>query len=253
MNISIHELAQLAGVSTRTLRYYDEIGLLRPATIAENGYRNYSDKQLVTLQQILFFRELEFPLEKIKEIMSSPYFDTESALKDQRSLLELKKKRVEEMLVTINKTIINLKGGEHMSNDDSFSPFNDPTYQKHKDEVIQRWGNTDAYKQSVERVGKMSKADLERVKAESEDIRVQTGKLMQEGFSFDSSKVQQQIDRFYNHLYNFYDPSYALFKGLGEMYVSDPRFTKVYEDITEGLAQFMKEAMAFYADKNLKK
>lgn len=251
MSFTIKQLSKIAGISIRALHYYDEIGLLKPSYIKQNGYRVYEEKELQKLQQILFFRELEFPLDKIKQIMSSPSYDQLSALEDQKKLLTIKKERVGKLLQTIQKTIKSLKGGEYMSNDDKFSPFNDPVYQKYKDEAEKRWGNTDAYEQSMERVGKMSKAELDRVKAEGEEISNSAAGLMKKGFSSGSPEVQEQVDRFYRHLHNFYDPGYEMFKGLGQMYVDDPRFTQVYEKRAKGFAKFMRDAMAFYAESKL--
>lgn len=251
MKYTVQQVGSLAGVSVRTLHYYDEIGLLKPSFVQSNGYRFYEEPQLLQLQQILFFRELEFPLEKIKLIMQSPDYNATAALTDQKNLLELKKQRVERLLHTITQTIDVLKGGETMSDDKKFSAFNDPTYQKHKDEVQARWGTTDAYKQSMERVGKLSSDELKKVQAEGEDIARTTAELMEKGFSATSPEVQKQVDRFYQHLHNFYDPSYELFKGLGQMYVDDPRFTKVYEDRAKGFAAFMRDAMVHYADEHL--
>lgn len=245
MKYTVHQLAELAGVSVRTLHYYDEIGLLTPTVNPSNGYREYGEQELTRLQQILFFRELEFSLDDIKRMLDAPNFDAVQALREQQQLLELKKKRLETLLSTIQQT---LKGGGSMSNDDKFSAFNDPTYQKYKDEVRERWGQTDAYKQSMQRVGKMTKKQLEEVKAEQEEITQKTAELMQAGFASDSPEVQEQIDRFYRHLQHFYDPSYEMFKGLGEMYVADSRFTAFYENVGKGLAIFMRDAMAVYAD-----
>lgn len=278
MTYTVNQLAKIAGISVRTLHYYDQIGLLSPGFVMENGYRYYGDPELSKLQQILFFRELEFSLEKIKQIITSPKFNELEAMENHRKLLQLKKQRADRLLKTIDKTIKSLKGdasaenlieglpsksggmppevltkgGETMSNSDKFSAFNDPTYQQHKTEVEQRWGNTDAYKQSQQRVGKMTKADLDKVKAQQQDIWQTGAKLMNEGHSFDSPQVQQQVDRFYKHLSNFYDPNYEMFKGLGQMYVDDPRFTKVYEDMSEGYAKFMRDAMAYYSDNHTK-
>jgi DNA-binding transcriptional MerR regulator len=252
MKYTIKQLATMAGISVRTLHYYDEIGLLKPSTIHINGYRYYGEKELMTLQQILFFRELDFSLEKIKRIMQSPQYNHIAALEDQKKFLELKKDRVDRMITTITNTINTMKGGEDMSNNDKFSAFSDPTYQKYIDEVEQRWGNTNAYKQSMERVGKMSKADLEKVKAEAGDITSQIALLMTEGYAAESTEVQEQIDRFYQHLHHFYDPNYEMFRGLGQMYVDDPRFTATYEKIAPGLAEFKRDAMAFYADAHVK-
>lgn len=253
MEYTVKQLSRLSGVSVRTLHYYDQIGLLKPSFVKDNGYRCYEEKELLKLQQILFFRELEFPLEKIKQVMGSAQFDSITALSDQQHLLELKKKRLEKLINTIKATILSLKGGEIMSDDKKFSAFSDPTYQKYKDEVERRWGNTDAYKQSMERVGKMTKEDLNRVKAEQEDIAQTTADLMKKGFSSDSSEVQKQVSRFYQYLHHFYDPGYEMFKGLGQMYVDDPRFTEVYEKRAKGFAAFMRDAMAYYADEHLKK
>lgn len=250
MAYTIKQLATLAGISVRTLHYYDEAGLVKPSFIKSNGYRYYEDKEVILLQQVLFFKELEFPLEQIKKIMSSPHFDSVAALTDQKKLLTLKKDKIERLLITISKTIQSLEGGEHMSNDDKYSAFNDPTYQKHKAEVEKRWGQTIAYKQSQERVGKMSKTELEQVKKEGEDIARRTAELMTKGFAAESPEVQQQVDAFYNHLSHFYDPSFEMFKGLGQMYVEDPRFTEVYEKRATGFAAFMCNAMAIYADKH---
>ncbi len=253
MNYTVKKLSNLAGISVRAIHYYDEIGLLKPSAIKENGYRVYSDQELTKLQQILFFRELEFPLEKIKQIMQATEFDSLQALNDQRSLLELKKKRLEHLLLTIDKTINSLKGGESMSNDDKFSVFNDPTYQKYKDEVEQRWGQTQAYKQSKERANKMTKADWERIKNESEDIYKQFTAQFKSGVSTDSSGVQVQVERFYQHLRNFYDLSYKMFKNLGQMYVDDPSFRDFYEKRANGLAVFMRDALAIYANEHEQK
>jgi DNA-binding transcriptional MerR regulator len=251
MNYTVKRLATMAGISVRTLHYYDEIGLLKPSFInRENGYRFYEEKELLKLQQILFFRELDFSLETIRGIMESPNFDSVAALLDQKKLLELKRKRIDRLLRTISKTIIAAKGGEFMNNDDAYSAFDDPDYQKYKDEVEMRWGNTNAYKQSQERLRKMTKADLDQIKADGEAIARDTAELMKKGFSCVSPEVQKQIDRFYKHLHHFYDPTYEMFKGLGQMYVDDPRFTKYYEDRAEGLAVFMRDAMAYYVEQH---
>lgn len=249
MKYTVKQIARLAGISTRAIHYYDQIGLLKPSYVAGNRYRYYGDKELAKLQQILFFRELEFPLSRIRQIVQAPGYNPLEALKDQRKLLQLKKTHTEQLIATITKTITELKGGEHMSNDDKFSVFNDPTYRKHKREVEERWGNTDAYKQSMERVGKMSKAELEKVKEEGENIADSVADLLKKGFTADSKEVQEQIERFYNHMRRFYEPKPEMFRGLGQMYVDDPRFTEYYEKRAKGLAVFMRDAMAYFADR----
>ncbi len=254
MNYKIKQVAKITGLSIRALHYYDQIDLLKPNHIKANGYRSYGEKELAKLQQILFFRELAFPLEKIKFILSSKKFNANDALLDQKKLLEIKKQKIEKLLETIDLTIKFQKGGvKNMTNDNKFSAFNDPTYKKYKDEVQKKWGNTDAYKQSIKRIGKMTKAELDSIKDEAKNITNSIADLMKKGFAPDSSDVQDQIELFYKHLHNFYDPNYEMFKGLGKMYIEDRRFTKTYEDIAKGLAKFKSDAMIFYSDNHLKK
>lgn len=252
MSYTINKLAKLAGVSVRTLHYYDEIGLLTPKNIQENGYREYGDAEVARLQQILFFRELEFPLEKIKAVMNAPQFDPLDALTDQKELLQVKKERLEKIIMTLQKTIDERKGGVRMQNDDKFSAFNDPNYQKYKDEVLARWGNTNLYKQSMARVGKLTKGQFDAIKKEGGEITTSIARLMKEGKGPNSLEVQKEIDRYYHYLFHFYDPSPEMFKALGAMYVDDSRFRGFYEKIVPGLAVFMRDAMALYADECMK-
>lgn len=247
MSYTVKQLAKLAGITVRTLHHYDAIGLLKPQVNPSNRYRLYGDEDVAYLQQILFFRELEFSLEEIKRIMEAPEYDSRQALQEQKKLLELRKERLERLLETIEQTM-QTKGGDHMSNDDKFSAFNDQTYQKHKDEAKARWGSTEAFKQSMERIGKLSKEEFARIREEGEDIARKTASLMENGAAFDSPKIQEQIGRFYDHLKNFYEPSYEMFRGLGQMYVDDPRFRNVYEQRAKGFAVFMRDAMKHYAE-----
>lgn len=121
----------------------------------------------------------------------------------------------------------------------------DPDY---NDEVQKRWGHTAAFAESKERVNKLSKADLKRITTEGDAITQDAADLMAQGFAHGSTKVQRVMELHYKHLYNFYDPTYAMFKGLGQMYVEDPRFAAMYEKRAKGLAQFLCDAMGFYAD-----
>src|SRR5256885_15216774 len=123
MKYTVNQLGKLAGISIRTLHHYDQIGLLKPSYTKANGYRYYEEKELLKLQQILFFKELEFPLEQIKEILNAPGFDTLTALRDQRKMLQIKKDRIDGLLLTIEKTIKNKEGGKKMKNDDLYGGF----------------------------------------------------------------------------------------------------------------------------------
>jgi DNA-binding transcriptional MerR regulator len=248
MEYTIKKVAKMCGVTVRTLHYYDEIGLFGPSLVRKNGYRAYKEKDLSKLQQILFFKELDFSLGKIKEIISSEVYNPLVVFEDQKNLLIVKRDRLNELIKTIETTAISLKGGENMTNDDKFSVFNDPTYQKYKDESEKRWGNTNAYKESMKRVSKMSKEEWNKVKNESKYITLSISDLMKEGVNPKDDKVQKQIGRHYNHLRNFYEPNLEIFAGLAIMYVEDPRFKKTYEDISTGLAEYMHDAMLSYID-----
>lgn len=242
MEYTVNNLASLSGVSVRTLHYYDEIGLLRPSHIRENGYRVYGEKEVLKLQQILFFRELEFSLDQINDILSDPAFDQLSALKEQKKMFELKKMRIEEILKTIDHTL--KKGGEIMSNDTAFKGLSDKQLDKYKEEAKKRWGQTDAYQQSVERTKNWTKADYDRVAAEHEEITRHLAEVRTQGV--ESSEVQNLIERHYQYVSMFYDVPLAMYKNLGQMYVDDPRFTATYDRFGEGMAVFVRDAIAYF-------
>jgi DNA-binding transcriptional MerR regulator len=250
MSYTVKQLSVLAGVSVRTLHYYDQIGLLKPSSVRENGYRQYQDKEVATLQQILFFRELEFPLVQIKRIITDPAFNELGALQNHKQMLELKRNKIDDLIVTVNKTLQMKKGGEtDMTNDDLFDPFKDETYQKYKDEVEQRWGDTVAYKQSMQRVRNMTKQQLAATQQEWQEISEQLASIMEKGPQ--DPEVQKLIERHYRQMNKFYDCSFEMYKGIGQMYVDDPRFAANYKKQKKGLAVFMRDAMSFYAESRI--
>jgi MerR family transcriptional regulator, thiopeptide resistance regulator len=253
MKYTVHKLANLAGITVRTLHHYDEIGLLKPAFSGSNGYRYYEEKELQKLQQILFFRELEFSLDQIIEIMQAPGFDKLTALKEQRKMLLLKKDRVEGLLSTLDKTIHSYEGGEQMKNDDLYGGFTKQQMEEYKEEAKQRWGDTEAYKQSVERTKHWKKEDYARVAEEWKTWTRNLAELRDKGFTHDSPEVQEMIGQHYHGLRTFYEPNYEMYKGLGQLYVDDPRFTAYYEQFGKDLASFMRDAMHQYVDTHEKK
>lgn len=250
MSYTIQQLATLAGVTTRTLHHYDEIGLLKPTRQKTNGYRQYEEKELLRLQQILFFRELDFSLPEIIKILNSPSFDMKKALEDQRNLIELKKKRLGKLITTIDKTINKLTNKKNMTDKQLYSDFNTDEQDQYAEEAKQKWGHTDAYKQSRERVAKMSKEDMANLKKAGEDLAKKIAEVMPKGA--ESKEAQELIALHYNGLRTFYEPSVEIYRGLAEMYVADPRFTAYYERFGNGLAQFMHDAMLHYIKTSLK-
>ncbi|GEN55045.1 MerR family transcriptional regulator [Halobacillus faecis] len=247
----VKEMAELTGVSVRTLHHYDHIDLLAPTYVSENGYRLYSENELVRLQQILFFKEMDFSLRKIKEILDHPDFDEADALQRHREILSEKKKRLEQLIRSVDQTLQTLEGEDRMKNEDRFRPFDkreiEAHQKKYEKEVEARWGNTDAYKQSKQKTSQYTKEDWERIQQEGDGIDRELVKLMDRDPS--DSDVQQLIDKKRQHITDhFYECNLDIFRGLADMYVNDPRFTKNIDQWKEGYAEFLKKAMHLYCD-----
>ncbi len=250
MPYSINQLAKLAGISVRTLHYYDEIGLLRPGRVEKNGYRSYGEDDLLRLQQILFFRELDLPLTDVKKMLDSPAFDRVRALRDHRQLIALKIKRLNGLSATIDKTVRKLTSEINMDDKELYDAFDMKEVGQYAEEAKRRWGHTDAYKQSTARVKKMGKAGLARIAKESDELMKEIA--ARAGEAPDSEAVQKLIKRHYDNLRNFYEPTLEMYRGLAEMYVADPRFTAYYEKYRHGLAEFMRQAMIAFCDAQAK-
>ena len=246
--MKVKEVADLVGISVRTLHHYDEIGLLTPEEITDSGYRLYSEKNLETLQQILFFKELDFPLKKIKEIISSPSFDRQEALRLHRKMLLEKRGRIDKMIATIDKTTQYVKGEIQMSNKEKFEGF-DFSHNPYEKEARERWGD-EAVDKSNAKLGSMSGAEQKAMGEKMNAIYRRLADL--KDASPESDEAQAGIKEWYDFLNHNTGHHYSLdaFKGLGQMYVDDERFTKNIDQFGNGLAKFMRDAMAIYADNN---
>lgn len=238
--MKVKEVADLVGISVRTLHHYDEIGLLIPDDTTRSGYRVYSDENLETLQQILFFRELGFPLKKIKEIIHNPSFDRQEALEIQHKMLLEKKNRLNKMIRTLEKTIQYSKGEIKMSNKEKFEGF-DFSQNPYEQEAREKWGDK-AVDEANEKVKSMS--DFEQQKFNEIYRKLATLRHL----PADSKEAQEGIKEWYLFLNKIGNYSPEAFKGLGQMYVNDERFTKNIDRFGEGLSKFMCEAMSIYAD-----
>lgn len=245
MNYSVQALAKIAGVSVRTLHHYDEIGLLVPQR-EKNGYRSYGEPELLRLQQILFFRELDVPLEDIAKNLARKDFDMAASLKDHRVQIENRKKRLTKLLGTIDNTLAKLNGTKEMDDDALFDAFWEKHEKEYAPEAEQRWGHTDAYKQSKERTKHLTKDDFKRMAKDADAFMKKLTALIESGP--DSDETQALIAQHYESLRTFYDPSPELYRGLAEMYVSDDRFRAYYDKYDPRMADFMKEAMIAYCD-----
>lgn len=248
MDLKIKEVADLVGISVRTLHHYDQIGLLTPTKRTESGYRLYSGSDLEVLQQMLFFRELDFPLKKIKEIIESPSFDRREALLLHKKMLLEKRNRIDKILATVDKTIRYMKGEIQMSNKEKFTGFDfgDNPYEK---EARRRWGD-DAVEKSNAKIYGMSGAEREAMGDKMNAIYRRLAALRDT--PPESDDAQTAIKEWHDFLNQNTGHHYSLdaFKGLGQMYVGDERFTNNIDKFGEGLAEFMCEAMAVYAEKN---
>lgn len=248
MGLKVKEVADLVGISVRTLHRYDQIGLLTPEKRTDSGYRIYTDSDLEILQQILFFRELDFPLKKIKEIIGNPSFDRQEALQLHRKMLLEKRNRIDKMLATVDKTIKYMKGEIKMSNKEKFAGF-DFSNNPYEEEARQRWGD-DVVEKSNAWIRGMSESDRKTMVEKMNAIYQRLAELR--NTPPESDDAQKAIKEWYDFLNQNFGHHYSLdaFKGLGQMYVEDERFTKNIDQFGEGLAKFMCKAMAIYADKN---
>ena len=244
MGLTIGEVASLASVSVRTLHHYDDIGLLTPSGRSENGYRHYSDRDLADLQQVLFFKELGFALEDIGRIMHDPAFDRTEALRMQRRMLMEKSAQLGHMVAAVDAALDATKGGVSMDAKDMFEAFGDFDPKEYEKEAEERWGGTDAYKESARRTKRYTKEDWIEIRQETEAVNAGLAALMDEGVPADDPRAMDfaeehrlQIDR------RFYPCSHEMHVGLGEMYVADPRFKANYEKVRPGLAQYMCDAI----------
>lgn len=242
MKLSISETAKLSGVSVRTLHYYDQIGLLKPSEITESGYRYYNEEALELLQQILFYRELDFSLKEIQKFLFHPNYDKTEALKKQKELLRLKEKRLKTLIHLIDNR---LKG----ENDMSFTEFNmkeiDEAKASYAKEARERWGGTDLYEESVQKTDSYSKEEWAKIKAESNDIMSGFAKLA--GTSPSTEKAQILVKRWQKHISkHYYHCTKEILADLGTMYAADERFLKNIDEFGKGTAQFMSDAIADY-------
>lgn len=246
--MKVKEVADLVGISVRTLHHYDEIGLLTPDQTTESGYRLYSDDNLETLQQILFFRELGFPLKKIKEILSSPSFDRKEALTIHHKMLLDKRNQLDQLIQTVEKSILHAKGVIQMSHKEKFTGF-DFSHNPYEQEARERWGD-EAVDRSNAKLGKMTQEEQKAMGEKMNAIYFRLAELRHTSPASDDA--QTAIKEWYDFLNSNFGHHYSLeaFKGLGQMYVDDERFTKNIDQFGEGLAKFMCDAMGIYADRN---
>lgn len=243
MKLTVSEAARLSGVSVRTLHYYDQIGLLRPDEVdGHNGYRYYGPQAMALLQEILFYRELDFSLKEIAALLHQPGRDRTRALQKQRALLELKKQRLEGLIALTDKY---LKGETGMD----FEAFSTTDYERaraqYAQEVRERWGGTPQYGQSEARAAARDGRDWAALGQEAEEIFRQFAACRTQ--APDGPDAQALTARWQAHITaHFYPCSKEILTQLGQMYVADPRFRQNIDRFGPGTSDFMSRAIAAY-------
>ncbi|MFS8479409.1 MAG: MerR family transcriptional regulator [Micromonosporaceae bacterium] len=244
MAYTVGEVARLARVTVRTLHHYDEIGLLSPTARTSAGYRRYSDADLERLQQIRYYRELGFSLEEIGAILDDPQADPVEHLRRQHELLTVRIKRLQEMVTAIEFAMEARTLGIQLTPEERFEVFGDFNPDEYAEEVEQRLGGTDAYRESMNRVGRYTKEDWLRHRQANADWAERLVAVMESGAPADSPEAMELAEEHRQLICRwFYECTYEIHTGLADMYVDDPRFTAYYEKIKPGMAAYLREAI----------
>lgn len=252
---AIGELARLSGVSIRTLRHYDAIGLLKPASVGENGYRRYGREELLRLQQILVHREFAMSLADIAALLDARGFDRLAALQAQRGRLEGEARRLRRLLRTIDRTIADLEGARAMKDDRLYEGFSPEKQAEYEDWIVERYGagvreRIEAGRDRLEAMtAEQKRAHLDEIAAVEADL----GRAMGEGIGADDPRLDAILRR--HHAWvgaSWASPPVAeAYAGLGELYLSHPDFTARYEAVRPGFAAYLAAAMKAYAGRRL--
>lgn len=244
MRLSISEMAKLTGVSVRTLHYYDQIGLLCPETAADSGYRWYGAADVERMQQILFFRELDFPLKDIRTILADPRYDKQEALRRQRRLLQMKRDRLDRLLELLE---ANLKGEQAMEFQGFDAAELEDARRQYAEEAKARWGGTNAWRQSEERTAHLSRAEqAAQAEAMNEIFRRAAALRDTDPAGSQARALVRAWQSFISA--NYYDCTDEILAGLGQMYTADERFQKNLDRFGEGTASFLSAAIAAYCE-----
>ncbi len=241
--MTVNEVSKRTGVSIRTLQYYDKIGLLKPFDYTESGYRLYDDAALERLQQILLFKELEFPLKEIKVILSNPDFDKDKALEQQITLLTMKKQHLEDLIDFARK--IKKTGVKDMS----FKVFDTKKIDEYAKQAKQEWGQTTEYKEFEQKSVGRTKEKEGELATEFMKLFAEFGAIKEK--NAESAEVQEQVKKLQDYITdNYYKCSDEVLFGLGQMYAAGGEFTTNIDKAGgEGTAKFVSEAIKVYCGK----
>jgi MerR family transcriptional regulator, thiopeptide resistance regulator len=246
---TVKQLSKLAGVTPRTLHHYDEIGLLKPSSIGDNGYRYYGEESLLRLQQILFYRELGIPLDDIKKIMGHRDFDVLGALRSHKDALKGQVTRLNRLIQTVDNTINHLKGNTIMSEKSYFEGFSEVEQEKYAQEAEELY-DPESVRESNRKWKAYPAAKKESIMAEGKAVYTDMIAAMPKGAA--SAEVQAIVERWRRHLEYFWTPNLDQLVGLANGYNDDPRFKANFDKMHPGLAEFMREAVSVYVSNQKK-
>ncbi len=240
---TVKQLSKMAGVTPRTLHHYDDIGLLKPSRIGDNGYRYYGEEALLKLQQILFYRELNMPLDEIRKIMGRHDFDVLSALETHKESLSRQMERTKRLLITVDNTINHLKGEKIMSQNNYFEGFSEEEQEKYAQEAEQLY-DPETVRESNRKWKAYSAAKKEAIMAEGSAVYKDMIAAMPKGAS--SDEVQAIVERWRKHMDYFWTPNLDQLVALANGYNDDPKFKANFDKMHPQLAEFMREAVTVY-------
>ncbi len=245
---TVKQVAELTELSVRTLHYYDEIGLLKPSRVGDNGYRHYDESALLRLQQILFYRELGLDLAQIKDVLDSPYFNTRNALSQHKATLLARMERLQLLVGTLDDTLMYLDGDDPMSDKKKLFKAFSPEKQKQYEREIRLEYGADKVNESVRRWASYDKAQKQAIMDEGNAIYEDIAKAIDVGLPPNSPEVQDVMVRWHEHTFYFYEPTLEILRGLGELYNDHPDFKKNFGKVHAQLAEYLRDAIVQYVD-----
>ncbi len=251
MAYTVKALATISGVSERTLRYYDEISLLKPAYIGENKYRYYENEQLMQLQQILFFRELDFPLEKIQKILSCDDFDKVDALVNHKQILTKKIEKLNQLLNTVESTVSHLRGKIMMNDKDLYKGFDAAKQKEYEDYLVKRGLSPDEIDDSWRKITKLNSTDKENLHNQCKEIAEDLAVAIKNKCAVDSKEVQSLIKSHYQWVCHYWKPTQETYIGLSNLYQEHNEFNDFYSQYHPKMVSFLSDAMVVFAKNNL--
>lgn len=253
MAYTVKEVSNLSGISVRTLHYYDEIGLLKPHDIGNNGYRYYEQEQLLRLQQIMVYRELDLPLSEIGNVLEQTKEQKAEVLQEHRAKVEAKVFRLHTLLQTIDETVAHLKGEQAMKPEHMYQGFNPEKQEMYERDLTDRYGQEaqETIQESKTATKNWSKEDYLDSQAEADQIHRRLAEAMNKGLKHNSEEVQALIRRHLQWVSRFYTPTAEIYSGLGDLYVEHEDFNKMYEGYRPGLAEYLRDGMKVLAEREL--